>query len=172
MLSGRREIIVLRDVVPNLDEGALNAGAHPRQHVGNLRFAQSAGASAEIADPRNIRKPLGAAERERKHVARVIRRGGDYVVGRGELYCTLGMLIQNREILKMCIAIFDSARQREHREQLRKRGALVLARDKLRYARRNVFVGTVVAAMSPQAAQYAEVFASQVGAVRTPIEPS
>jgi hypothetical protein len=26
----------------------------------------------------------------------------------------------------MCIAIFDSARQREHREQLRERGALVL----------------------------------------------
>src|SRR5216683_2726921 len=126
MFSGRREIIVLRDVVPNLGEGTLNAGAHPRQRVGDLRFAQPAGASAAIADPRTIRKTLRAAERERKSVARVIRRGGDDVVGRGELYGTLGMLIQNREILKMRIAIFDSTRQREHREQLRERGALML----------------------------------------------
>jgi hypothetical protein len=58
--------------------------------------------------------------------SRGLRRGGDDVVGRGELYGTLRMLIQNREILQMCIAIFDSARQREHREQLRERGALVL----------------------------------------------
>lgn len=126
MVSGRREIIVFRNVVPNLGEGVLNAGTHPCQHVGNLRLAQSAGASAEIADPRTIRKALGAAERERKHVARVVRRGGDDVVGRGELYRALGVLIENREILKMCIAIFDGAGQRDHREQLRERGALVL----------------------------------------------
>jgi hypothetical protein len=36
MLSGGREIFVLGDVVPNLGESTLNAGSHPRQHVGNL----------------------------------------------------------------------------------------------------------------------------------------